>query len=1110
MKKLAKALLTIACVLGILLALPFVVLQVAITPSVRTELLKMVPDYIDAEVEIADMDYTLLSTWPDVSVMLKGLVVYTNVVQPKDTLLCADSLLAKVDAGAFLSDGKVRIESLFIGTPQVFAQTLAHANNWDIFPPSEPDTTASSPLPPIYVDSLCLYNGAIYYQNDTAHYQATLQNIHLQANAVYVPAAMQAALQLGIDTISYSELPCDAINMDTLVGSVAVSGANYSIEHFALQADAMMQADSLVLQANLNAPKVNMTDSLFAIVGKPLQLQLSAKADTSFAKFEIRKGCLLFDETELSAQGVAHIAVPDSTYYIDATARLHSPKLEKLLTVLPKPLSPYFKGIRISGGATINAAAKGFYGDNHLPAVHAEVALNNLKGSAEGRKEKIDRLQLNASASYHPNSKDSTYLKISDFVFKSGESHLNLRADAQYKELKEHWDLRFKGHLNLKELNELYPFYERSRVRGLVDADINAQFFLSDLLQKKIYNIHSQSTLTGDDVFVNIPQMRTRVRVDSLRASLFTNTGVKFGRRASFVDTSLVNARIAFSDMTIRHRRKVRATIDRLSASFLADDLSGNRAPKLRIALACKGFDGVANDTLIFRAKRAIASTSVMPNREHKFVPTGAVRLYFDSILWSSPRAGMVLDSTLLTFDATPRYRKYKRLAKGRFVEIPDSLQKTINLDSLYRLGVQVVNSDDMSETYLKKFTNNGHLYLKSFRMRDPNFPLRTSLRRVDISFDDDTLHLDDLRLRVGRSNMRLSGEVNNMRRYLLRGKTLQANLQLNSRRLDLNQLIRAANSAMSKMPTDSLVAQDNALLAESDTIGLDSDVEEITVDSLTNAALIILPNNLDLCFNANVDSVFFSKMRLADFKGRVRVKDQIMTIANLSTSTQVGKAAMHVSYACSDVEKADVSLAVDMDSVQIGSLVHAMPELNTILPMLNSFDGSVACELSASAELDSAMNIKLPSVNAGAWLRGDSLVLMDGETFSEIAKMLMFSKKTKNIIDSVSVELVVKNNEIEIYPFMVSMDKYRLGVGGTQGLDASFDYHIALLKPIRLGLDVYGKDFDHIKFRLASSKFKDGKTVIGKGGYLIRDEEVNVRKIFHDKVVQDILEDNR
>jgi hypothetical protein len=1094
MKKAIKGLLIFVCVVGVLLALPFVALRIAITPAVRTELLELVPDYMDAEVEVADMDYSLLSTWPHVSVMLKGVVIYTHVAQPKDTLLCADSLYAQVNAGEFLSNGNVRITSLYLEHPKVFAQTYSHANNWDIFPPSEPDTTTSSPLPPIYVDTLKLANGSVYYQNDTANYNAALHNFNLVGYACYTPSLLKGDIQLNIDSLTYQEIPANA---------------HYAVNQLSIFASTQMQADSMLLKTELWAPQVNMNDSLLGIVGKPLGVDLHMVVDTTFSKFAVKQAAITFDETQLFAAGIAQIN-SDSLYYLDANARLKSPKLEKLLTVMPKNLTPYFKGIRFSGGADLQAAAKGFYGNKQLPTVQVTVALNNLKGSAAGRKEKIDRLQLNAKAAYHPNSKDSTYLKIENFIFKSGQSHLNLQADATYKQKREHWDLRLKGHLNLKELNQLYPFYERSRVRGLLDADINAQFFLSDLIEKKIYNIHSQSTLTVDDVFVNIPTARTRLLVDSLRASLYTNTGVKFGRRAARIDTSLVNARIAFSNMSIRHKRKVRANADRLSASFLADDLSGNRAPRLRVSLACKGFDGVANDTLLFKAKRAMASTSVMPNKEHTFVPTGAVRLYFDSVLWSSPKAGMVLDSTLVTFDATPRYKTHKRVGKGRLVKIPDAEQQAINLDSLYKIGMQVANSDDFSETYLNKFSNNGKIYLKSFRLRDPKFPLRTSLNRVDVHFNDDTLHLDNMRLRIGRSNVRLSGRVDNMRRYLLRGQTLKADLKLTSRRLDLNQLLRAANSAMNSMPADSVMAQQNALLAESDTLGLYEETQDMAVDSLSGAALVVLPRNLNVRFNAKVDSVFFSKMKLADFTGNVRIKNQVMSIGNLSTSTQVGKAAMHVSYECKKPNKADVALAMDMDSVQIGSLVHAMPELDAVMPMLRSFDGSVACEVSASAQLDSAMNIKLPTVNAGAWLRGDSLVLMDGETFSEIAKMLMFNKKTKNLIDSVSVELVVKNNEIEIYPFMVSMDKYRLGVGGTQGLDLSFNYHVALLKPVRLGLDVYGKDFDHIKFRLASTKFKDGKTVIGKGGYLIREEDVNVRKLFHDKVIQDILKDNR
>jgi hypothetical protein len=484
--------------------------------------------------------------------------------------------------------------------------------------------------------------------------------------------------------------------------------------------------------------------------------------------------------------------------------------------------------------------------------------------------------------------------------------------------------------------------------------------------------------------------------------------------------------------------------------------------------------------------------------------------MFVDSIMWATPKAGMALDSTLLTFDATPRFRQYRRVGEKQFEKIPDAEQPVINLDSLYKLSQAVMLSDEVSDAYLKHFQNKGHFYLKSFRMRDPNFPLRTSLRKIDVTFNDDTVRLDDMRLRIGRSTLRLNGDLNNLRRYLLRGRTLQANLNLQSRRLDVNQFLNAATKAVRRRRVaDSARAQENASI-QTDTEEWVDDATDMTVDSLQTSSLLKIPKNLDLRFNANVDSVFFGKMKLANFTGNVRVKDQVLSIANLSTSTQIGSAAMHVSYLCKQPKVANVSFAVNMDSVQVGKLIEYIPQLDTIMPMLRSFDGSVACEASANAELDQTMSIKLPTIDGGIWLKGDDMVLMDGETFSEIARMLMFSKKTKNLIDSISVEMLVKNNEIEVFPFMVSMDKYRLAVGGTQGIDDTYNYHIAILKPIRLGLDVYGKDFDDINYKLSSVKFKDGKTKIDRKGYLLREEDTDVRKLLHEQVLQKILENHK
>ena len=58
-------------------------------------------------------------------------------------------------------------------------------------------------------------------------------------------------------------------------------------------------------------------------------------------------------------------------------------------------------------------------------------------------------------------------------------------------------------------------------------------------------------------------------------------------------------------------------------------------------------------------------------------------------------------------------------------------------------------------------------------------------------------------------------------------------------------------------------------------------------------------------------------------------------------------------------------------------------------------------------------------------------------------------------------------------------MDSYRAAVGGTQGLDKKFDYHISKLKtpiPFKQGLNISGP-LDDMKFKLGKARYKDAVT---------------------------------
>ena len=98
----------------------------------------------------------------------------------------------------------------------------------------------------------------------------------------------------------------------------------------------------------------------------------------------------------------------------------------------------------------------------------------------------------------------------------------------------------------------------------------------------------------------------------------------------------------------------------------------------------------------------------------------------------------------------------------------------------------------------------------------------------------------------------------------------------------------------------------------------------------------------------------------------------------------------------------------------------------------------------------------------------------MDGETFSEIAKTLRFNKHTVNKVDSLSAEFTIFKNEVDIYPFLIVMDKYKAVVAGRHNLDMTFDYHISVTDsplPFRLGVNVSGK-IGAMKVQLAKCKY--------------------------------------
>lgn len=339
-------------------------------------------------------------------------------------------------------------------------------------------------------------------------------------------------------------------------------------------------------------------------------------------------------------------------------------------------------------------------------------------------------------------------------------------------------------------------------------------------------------------------------------------------------------------------------------------------------------------------------------------------------------------------------------------------------------------------------------------RFRTPEFDLPIRMSKTAVTVDGPKITLKNASVRIGRSNMTATGDMMGVYRAMTKGEKLTAHLSLTSDLIDCNQLINS--------------------------LSFPEDTTEVLTDSVpSEMKLFVIPRNIDFELQTDLKKVIFEKMLFENVHGAVDIKNQAIHLEDLSMRALDADMKAVMVYKAGSPRGGYAGFDFKIRNINIAKLVDFVPALDTIVPMLRSFKGRVMFDVAADARLDSAMNIRIPTLRSAIHIKGDSLVLMDGETFAEISKMLMFKNKKENVFDSISVNVTVHDGNVTVYPFLVEIDRYKAAVGGEQGLDMNFNYHISILKsplPFKAGVNISG-NLDKMKFRIGKAKYKDAVT---------------------------------
>lgn len=344
-----------------------------------------------------------------------------------------------------------------------------------------------------------------------------------------------------------------------------------------------------------------------------------------------------------------------------------------------------------------------------------------------------------------------------------------------------------------------------------------------------------------------------------------------------------------------------------------------------------------------------------------------------------------------------------------------------------------------------------GHVRMQDATIRLSSLEPEVRIPAIDFDFTPDALVLKDSRLLIGYSDFSLTGTVSNLTAYLENKGLLKGNFDFVSSTTDVNYLMKLM---------DGFGYEDGTALESS---GVAS-----------SSSPFMVPKGIDFKLNLRVDEAFVSTDVLNNVRGSITIKDGLLGLESVLFTASAARMQLNALYHTPRRNHLFVGLDFHLTHIEIEELLMMIPDIDTIMPMLRSFGGRGEFHLAAETYLDSTYRFKPSTLRGVASVSGEDLVLMDGETFSEIAKILMFNKKTVNKVDSLAAEFTIFRNEVDIYPFQIVMDKYKAVISGKHNLDMNFNYHISVTDsplPFQLGVDVSG-NLDDLKIRPAKPRY--------------------------------------
>ncbi|HAC20924.1 MAG TPA: hypothetical protein DCF91_02340 [Porphyromonadaceae bacterium] len=225
-----------------------------------------------------------------------------------------------------------------------------------------------------------------------------------------------------------------------------------------------------------------------------------------------------------------------------------------------------------------------------------------------------------------------------------------------------------------------------------------------------------------------------------------------------------------------------------------------------------------------------------------------------------------------------------------------------------------------------------------------------------------------------------------------------------------------------------------------------------------------------------NTRNVLYENLLIDSLTGNILVMNETLQLDNFKISSNDGNYTLNGMYDTKPRTHAYTAIGIDIQKFNIGKLITIVPDLKHLVPILQNLDGDIHCKVEAVATIDSTMYINMPSIYGTCILNGTNMSLNTKDLIPRFVDLILFHGDQTLKTDSVSIRMVAKNGMLHVYPFLLDIEKYKVGITGYQQMDNELFYHFSVLHsfiPFKFGFNISGRPH-HLHFKLTKAKLND------------------------------------